>query len=279
MSDIISTIRDSFNTLKNAERRVAEVVLRDAHQVMSYSITELAEKANTSEPTVVRVCRKIGLKGYMELRLNLARDLPSAQYIHENVSETDSTIQTVGKLFSSFQDALNETLNNLDIEVFNAAVETLAAADRIEFYGVGGSAVVAKDAHHKFFRLEVPCIAYADPHMQAMSASLLTPDSAVVVFSVSGATKDLIESVNIAKESGATTIGIVGRIISPLARCCDHVLSVHSQEAALRLAPMSSRLAQLALSDSLFVAVAIRKAGATKTRLGKVKRSLIDKRH
>ena len=68
MADIISTIRNALDRLKRAERRVAECVLREPHRVIRYTITELAEKAETSEPTVVRFCRKIGLEGYMDLK-------------------------------------------------------------------------------------------------------------------------------------------------------------------------------------------------------------------
>ena len=111
-----------------------------------------------------------------------------------------------------------------------------------------------------------------------MSASLLSIGCVAVAISVSGSTKDIIESVQIAKGTGATVIGITGRAKSPLVRLCDLHLSVHSQEAAVWLAPMSSRLAQVALLDVLFVSVATRNFGSARKKLEKVKRSLIDKR-
>jgi DNA-binding MurR/RpiR family transcriptional regulator len=135
------------------------------------------------------------------------------------------------------------------------------------------------DAHHKFLRLDISCIGLVDPHMQAMSAALLFPSCVAVAISVTGSTKDIIESVTIAKDTGATVIGITGRSKSPLARLCDFHLSVHSQEAAVWLAPMSSRIAQVALLDVLFVAVAIKRFADSKEKLEKVKKSLIDKRY
>jgi len=118
MEDILSTIRNALDQLKRAEKRVADSVLREPHRVIRYTITELAEKADTSEPTVIRFCRKIGLKGYMDLRLNLARDLPSAQYIHETVGKQDSTVQVMEKIFAANQEALGDTLNKIDMNVF-----------------------------------------------------------------------------------------------------------------------------------------------------------------
>ena len=279
MNDVLSIIRNSLNQLKSAEKRVAESVLREPHQVIRYTIAELADKADTSEPTVVRFCRKMGLQGYMDLRLSLARDLPSAQYIHEAVAEQDSPVQVMEKIFTCNQEALGNTLNKIDINVFDQAVNILTHARRIEFYGSGGSGLVAKDAHHKFFRLGVPCIAYEDPHMQVMSAALLASDCVVIAISATGSSKDIIDSIQVAKKSGAQTIGITGREKSPLGRICDYHLSVYSKETAIWLAPMSTRIAQLALLDVLFVSIAMKKFNGARENLGKVKETLIDKRY
>jgi RpiR family carbohydrate utilization transcriptional regulator len=279
MADTLALIRGSLDSLRNSEKKVAKCVLGDPEAVVTASITELAEKAGTSEPTVIRFCRKLGLGGYMELRLNLARDLPSAQYIFENVGDTDSLAEIAGKIINAHREALSNTLNKLDLDDFEAAVGALRAARRIEFYGLGGSAIVARDAHHKFFRLGMPCVAYDDPHMQVMSAALLGPEDVVVVISHTGSTKDIIDSAKVARKAGAKIIGILGNENAPLSKVCDIALSVFSKEAALRLAPMTSRLVHLAVIDVLFVTVAMRDFSDTKERLDKVKRSLVEKRY
>jgi RpiR family carbohydrate utilization transcriptional regulator len=61
---------------------------------------------------------------------------------------------------------------------------------------------VAKDAHHKFFRLGVPCIAYENPHMQVMSAALLASDCVVIFISATGSSRDVIDSIQVAKKIG-----------------------------------------------------------------------------
>ncbi len=279
MTDTLALIRGSIDALRNSEKKVAKCVLGDPGAVITSSITELAEKSDTSEPTVIRFCRKLGLGGYMELRLNLARDLPSAQYIFENISAGDSLAGIAGKVLNAHREAISNTLNKLNLDDLDAAVSALKSARRIEFYGLGGSAIVARDAHHKFFRLGIPCAAHDDTHMQVMSASLLSSEDVVVVISHTGSTKDIIDSAKIASKAGAKVIGIIGSENAPLLKFCDIALSVHSQEAALRLAPMTSRLVQLAIVDVLFVAVAMKNINGTKERLDRVKRSLVDKRY
>ena len=279
MTDTLALIRGSIDSLRNSEKKVAKCVLGDPGSVITSSITELAEKSGTSEPTVIRFCRKLGLGGYMELRLNLARDLPSTQYIFENISDGDSLAGIAGKVLNAHREAISNTLTKLNLDDLDAAVSALQSARRIEFYGLGGSAIVARDAHHKFFRLGIPCAAHDDTHMQVMSAALLSSEDVVVVISHTGSTKDIIDSAKIARKAGAKVIGIIGSENAPLLKFCDIALSVHSQEAALRLAPMTSRLVQLAIVDVLFVAVAMKNINGTKERLDRVKRSLVDKRY
>jgi RpiR family carbohydrate utilization transcriptional regulator len=279
MTDTIALIRDSMDSLRNSEKKVAKCVLGDPGAVITSSITELAERAGTSEPTVIRFCRKLGLGGYMELRLNLARDLPSSQYIFENISERDTLPGIAGKVLNAHREAISNTLSKLNLDDLENAVTALKAARRIEFYGLGGSAIVARDAHHKFFRLGIPCAVYDDPHMQVMSAALLSPEDVVVVISHTGSTKDIIDSAKVAGKAGAQVIGIIGSENSPLLKFCDISLCVYSQEAAVLLAPMTSRLVQLGIIDVLFVAMAMKNYNSTKKRLNLVKRSLVDKRY
>jgi RpiR family transcriptional regulator, carbohydrate utilization regulator len=278
-TDTLVLIRNSIESLRKSENKVAVCVLADPSSVITSSITELAEKSGTSEPTVIRFCRKIGLSGYMELRLNLARDLPTAKYIFENISTKDSLSGIAGKVINAHSEGINSILNKLNFEDLERAVQLLHSARRIEFYGFGGSAIVAKDAYHKFFRLGIHCAAQDDSHMQVMSAALLTPEDVIVAISHTGSSKDLIDSARIACKSGAKIIGIVGSENAPLLKYCDIALSTHSQEAAILLAPMTSRLVQLAIIDILFVAVAMNNFSGIKDCLDTIKRSLVEKRH
>ena len=200
MTDTLALIRSGLDSLRNSEKKVAKCVLADPGAVITSSITELAEKAGTSEPTVIRFCRKLGLGGYMELRLNLARDLPSAQYIFENVSDSDSLAGIAGKILNAHREAISNTLNRLDLDDLEAAVKALRSARRIEFYGVGNSGIVAQDAQHKFFRLGVSATAVSDGHVQVMSATMLREGDCAVVISNSGRSRDLLDVAELVAE-------------------------------------------------------------------------------
>jgi len=277
--NLVTQIRATLPEFRASEKKVAQTVLKGPETVIYKSITNLAEDSGVSEPTVTRFCRKLGLSGFMELKLCIARELPSGSYFHENVSETDDLPVIFEKLFNSCIEALKESLKQIDTETLQKAVEALSKAGRIDFYGQGGSAIVARDAYHKFFRLGIPCSVHDDPHMQVMSASCLNKSDVLIAVSHTGSTKDIIESAKIAQRAGATVIGITGGSKSPLSKVSDITISVNSKEAALLLAPMTSRLVQLAIIDVLFVAVAMGSMADFHQQLQKVKKALISKRY
>lgn len=275
--DILDQIRFRLPKLRKSEKKVADFILEAPDEAVKLSITEIAQQCATSEPTVIRFCRQLGLKGYLDLRLNLAAARPSKYPIIGDITENDNLSDIFSATMHAVTRAVNVTLREVDLKIFSNTVDAMVSASRWEFYGVGGSGVVAQDAHHKFFRLGTPCIAYTDPHMQIMSASQLSKDDLVVCISHSGSTKDIIQSAEMARETGARVVGIVGKAQSPLAAICHYPISVASEEVAIRLAPMSSRLMKLAVLDALFVSVAMRSAQASEERLDKVKRALREK--
>lgn len=277
---MIRALHEHLDDLRNSERKVARYVLESPDQVIYHSISELAENAGTSEPTVLRFCRALGFKGYQDLKIQLAQDIvPEVKNIHEDVELEDDAATLIRKVFTANINAVNNSLDFLRPEMVDRAIQALAKAKQIEFFGLGGSAAVAMDAYHKFFKLGIPCAWYSDTHMQAMSASLMTPYSVLIAISHSGSTKDVVEGLKIAKESGATTIAIVGHRKSPVANIADIPLCVHARETSYKPEPMSSRIAHLCVVDVLAVGVELKRTQDFVASLQKTRKALVNKRY
>jgi DNA-binding MurR/RpiR family transcriptional regulator len=135
------------------------------------------------------------------------------------------------------------------------------------------------DAYHKFFRLGIPCGWQDDPHMQAMAASLMRPRCVVVAVSHSGSSKDIVETLEIAKGAGAATIAIVSHRKSPVATIADVALCVQSRETGFKPEPMSSRIAHLCVIDVLAVGVALRRSEDFVASVQKTRKALVNKRY
>ncbi len=276
-TDMLNRIEALKHELSKAERKVAEQVLADPEAVITTAIASLAHGAGVSEPTVIRFCRALGCKGYQEFKLRLAQGLVTGvPFIHANVGPDDDARQLVTKLFDSAIATLARVRERLDPGCVQRAIDLLAEAHRIEFYGHGASGVVATDAQHKFFRLGVPTVAYSDPHVHAMSAATLEPGAVVVAISHTGRSRDIITSVRIALEGGATVVGITAAG-SPLAELCTVVVAPGAGEDTRTFIPMGSRIADLAVVDTLAVGVALQRGPKLGRRLEKTKQILADK--
>ncbi len=275
---LLDRIEARLDDLRPSERAVARFVLRHPNLVINLALPEIAARAGVSQPTVARFCAAQGFSGYRDFKLRLAQSLANGvPFVHRDVNLRDSMAEVGAKVFDRAIAALMSVRNHLDPAGMENATRLLAAARRIEFYGSGNSGIVAMDAQHKFFRLGAPAVAYSDPHVHAMSASLLEKGDAVVAISGSGSTIDLLRSVEIANEAGADVIAIAPSN-SPLARAATVALCADVPEDLDVYAPMTSRLVHLAIVDVLSVGVAVLRGPALGIRLKRAKEVVSERR-
>ena len=272
--NLLQHIAASRQQLRKSELKVADHVLAQAAQVMHSSMADLAREVGVSEPTIVRFCRAIGCTGFQDLKLRLAQSLAAgANFGQFSISEDDSVDELSHKIFDTTLATLMDVRERLDPQATEQAIEALAAARRVEFYGFGASGAVASDAQHKFFRLQVSTAAYSDPHMQAMSAVTLGADDVAVAISQTGRTKDLLHSAALVVESGATLISLCPSQ-TPLAELARVHIPIDVPEDTDIYTPLSSRIAHLVVIDVLAMGLSMRRGPELVNHLKNVKRSL-----
>ena len=252
-------------SLRPAEQRVGEAVLADPAAISESSITAVARQCMTSETTVLRFCRAIGLGGYPELRIALARaaqreetDQNARPPVNGTIGENDSVADVVAKISYADSRAVEETGAALDVGALTAAIEAVRAAGRIDVYGIGASGLVAHDLHQKLHRLGLISFSWADPHLALTSAAVLEVGDVAIGISHTGTTIDTIDALRVARQHGATTIAVTNFAKSPITEEADLVLTTAARETTFRSGAMASRIAQLALIDCLFTGVAQR---------------------
>jgi RpiR family transcriptional regulator, carbohydrate utilization regulator len=263
---VLGRIRTQENRFFAAERRVADVVLAAPEEVVLMPISELAARANVAEGTVVRFCQAVGCRGYQALKISVAMELTqSNRVILDDVVPGDARrpAVVVGKVFHAGAQALEDTLGVLQEETFEAVVVSLMAARRIAVFAVGSSLPIALDATIRLMRIGAPVDIQFDSHMQLMRASILGPRDVGIGISHSGASRETVENLAVARSQGATTIAITGRRPSPLTAHADHVLLTVSAETRFREEAVSSRIAELSLIDAILVLWELRRSSST----------------
>jgi RpiR family carbohydrate utilization transcriptional regulator len=254
---MLAAIRAFPKPLSAAHARIARFVLAHPDVAVQHSVSELARAAGVSEPTVIRFCRDLGSKSFREFRLAILHEI-SADGAREApvISPNDTVESAADKMLAASAETLQSLRRSLPMDSVRHAAVAILKARWVHIYGFGASATVAADAQNKLFRLAAMTVAHADPHVQSMAASTLGPEDVVIAISSSGATRELIETVEIAAANN-TTIICITRPGSPLAKRSSILLPVRAAERREIFTPLTTRIAQLAVIDALVVGVTL----------------------
>jgi RpiR family carbohydrate utilization transcriptional regulator len=276
--NILELIDRARPNLRRGSRQVAEYILANLGSISDINLAELARNAKVSEPTVLRFCASLGCSGFKDFKIRVVQSLAlGAPATHSVLNKGDDPETVATKIFDYTITSLDWARKKLDFAAVGRAVDLLAKARRIEFFGFGASGIVALDAQQKFPLFGVPCVAHQDSHQQFIAASMLKPGDAVVAISNTGSTRSLIEVARTAKERGASVIVITGSN-SPLTSFSDVAVIAETLENTDVYTPTTSRLAALVIIDILSTSVALRKGEAHTLEVLDMKKRLADMR-
>jgi DNA-binding MurR/RpiR family transcriptional regulator len=266
--DVVVRIRALMPSLAPAEQRVARLAVSDPGRAARWTISEYAERAQTSGTTIIRFCRAIGLDGYPALRIALAATAGHGaagtwRSVSGDIGPEDDIGTVVRKVGHADARAVEETIEQVDLNVLAKVVDALIGARRIDIYGVGASGLVALDLQQKLHRLGKIVYAWTDTHMALTSAAMLGSDDVAIGISYTGTTLDTIDPVRLAKSNGALAVALTNHPRSALAVLADLVLTTAARETTFRSGAMTSRIAQFTVIDCVFALVAQRHFEAT----------------
>lgn len=266
-------IKSIYRDLSKKEAAIADFLLEDPKKVSRMTINEISSALGLADSTVFQFTRKLGYRGFRDFRNDLlTEEFDPEISIHENIKRTDHALEMAQKVFESTIQSLQSTSALLRKEDLERASQLIIDASRLFFFGVGGSNVVCYDAYHKFLRSPVPCQFAIDFHIQLMQASLLKPDDCALIVTHTGLTRETMKIAEIAREKEASIIVLTSYPLSPLAKLADAVLISLSEETGYRSESLSSRIAQLAIIDSLFTIIMFEDEKKTKETLHAIRR-------
>jgi RpiR family carbohydrate utilization transcriptional regulator len=273
MNNFVQLLQSKYSVLRRSEKKIADYLQQHHHERLDLSITELARLLQVSETTVSRFCRAIGYQGFQDLKLSMASSLNSTvdrfQNIPRDIHEGDSTAEVCSKLAESLSRAIAKTQQSLVMGDVDSAIDAIACAKQLFFYGIGGSAIIARAAHHLFTKAGLNCTVYTDGYMQTVSASMISSEGVAVGVSNTGLTKHVVDAVNIAFQKGAVTIGITSNRESALAKAATICLvtPLENTDTPLYGGAIEAKVCQLYLVDLLYLGVLFKLGDVSKRNL------------
>lgn len=260
---ITKQIMAGYGDLRKSEKKAADYILDHMEDAAEASIDRLAKAADVSQPTVLRMLRALGFKGYKDFKYRLVAELASAEPEKERMTvplygytlRKETRLDEIpGYMTETGTRMLEETMKNFSVKTYRKAVDTLRTARSVNIYSVENSGVTAQDLLAKLLYLGLPCRYFSDYYYQQISAGSLSVGDAAVGISYSGESKDTVDVMKTAKKAGATTIAITNFRNSPISRYAD-ILICTSQEQFIYGNAIFSRMPQLLIVDMLYMGI------------------------
>ena len=256
LKNVFEIISQKYYSLTVSEKKLADYILSDQDGLAYLSISQLAAGAGVAEATVSRFCRRIGFQNYAQFKLTAAntslRFKPANNPLSGKIEQDDSVENICWKLYTAEMEAIRQTMDVLDPRSVPAAADLLEKAGRVLCMGQGGSMLIAQEAAHLFSTVDNRFMAVIDSHMQAIAAAMMEPEDVILFFSYSGSTRDVMETVKLAKERQGKVILVTRFANSPAAELSDLVLQCGANENPLQSGSVAARIAQMYLLDVLF---------------------------
>ncbi len=276
---MLGRIEEIFPSLKGALRRVAHFILNNPNFIVRENLNKLAVESSTSTSAVVRLSKRLGYKGFRDLQISLAYELgDNNSHVDEEISISES-LETVAYVssYANIQ-ALTESRDMLDLQALEKVIQVLQHGRAVHIFAQGTNYSTGIDLSYNLMKLGILCYVYNDSYMQAVAGAISDTRDVVIGISHTGANKEIMESLAITHQNGATTIVLTTREQSPITQIADISLCTANKEIVFQGEPLSSRMSMMYLVDIIFLGLAAKMGNTSLSNLQSVKDALKNKR-
>ena len=197
--DLRTIIASHESELTDMERDIAQYFLSSEARQHSLSSSRVTESLHVSKAAWTRVSQKCGFSGYREFVYHFNEETKNQKQVQDHDELTLSVLQR-------YHHVNNITESLVKDSQLDRVAELIDQADRVYFFGIGSSGLVAREMKLRLMRLGVVCEALTDQDGFAWTTSILDSSCLVIGFSLSGSTGSITDSLLNAKEKGAKTL-------------------------------------------------------------------------
>ena len=258
--DILTTIQENMHTFSKGQKRIAAFILESYNKAAFLTASKLGKKVNVSESTVVRFAAELGFDGYPDMQRSLQKMIRNRLTSVQRIEVTNDRIgdqDIVPMVLQSDIEKIRLTMEELDSESFEGAVDAIVSARKIYLIGVRSSAALTTFLHFYLNLIFDNVVMVSANTASEIFESLLRVGQEDVVVGVSFPrySSRTVQAMSFARDRGATTISITDSEASPLAPISKYLLKARSDMASF----VDSLVAPLSLVNALLVAVSRKK--------------------
>ncbi len=258
--DTLTLIQERMGTFSKGQKRIATYILESYDKAAFVTASKLGQTVNVSESTVVRFAAELGYDGYPSMQKSLQKMIRNRLTYVQRIEVANDRISDENVLASVLQsdiDKIRMTLDEIDHDSFNGAVDAIVAARKIYIIGVRSSSAIASFLGFYFNLIfDNVTVVSASTSAEIFEGMLRVGEGDVVIgVSFPRYSSRTVHAMNFARDRKATTIAITDSEASPLTGISDFSLRARSDMASF----VDSLVAPLSLVNALLVAVSRKK--------------------
>lgn len=252
--DYLIKIKERWDEFTPSDKKIGEYIVDNPEQIVNYNTLELADLIDTSQSAIIRFIKKIGYKGYIDFKIDVAKSLEESNdfFPDEVITKNESIENIISKSKNNVLATVEKTYALINTEAINRAIADINKANNIYLAGVGSSGLICEDFSYKLQRSGKKVFYQVDAHTNLALVSNIDKDDLLIAISYSGLTKEILIASEYAKKVGAKVISISKSLNSTLAHNSNELLLIPEIEKEMRYGAISSRLSSQIITDILY---------------------------
>lgn len=248
---IVADIKRAYSEMHGAERKVADFILAYPQRVTQMSMAELSAETETSDATIMRMCRRIDQSGFYQLKINLAMEANEAVATLDASLADESAPADVVSLVDVIAANVAQLSKDISMEQVEECVRLIAGARTVFSFGWGNTSIVAEDFAQRVMRYGANT--FTSDNMEYMMRGIVlgSTDDVLVAFSRSGESIYTAECCKLARANGLKVVAVTGDERSSVAKLADLVLLVRPMNDVMNTWGNTSHAYELVLVDIL----------------------------
>ncbi|MDR0363189.1 MAG: MurR/RpiR family transcriptional regulator [Planctomycetota bacterium] len=247
-------------TLAKAERRAASFILEHGSELPGLTLTEFAERSGSSQASILRLCKTLGLDGYKRLKAELAYQVRGS--VAEEMFKGDASpnsrsgvmAEALKEVFSVNVQILRDTFS-LFTDQYEQALQAILGARQLAFFSIGNASMPCQYAYMMFRRIGYYCSANTDPDLQMIDAANLERGDVAIAVSHTGQTRNVVAAMELARARGAVTVCITKHLRSSLTKTSDICIYTATADVSQHMEVVARRIGEYAILEAFYHAV------------------------
>ncbi|MDO4345591.1 MAG: MurR/RpiR family transcriptional regulator [Eubacteriales bacterium] len=252
VSKVISKIISMQPSFTMSENAISQYVIHHAEQILTTTISTLAEDTGTSEASINRFCKKLGYKGFNGLKIALAQENFYNNMVQENLPNSSNFIASIT---SDYRNMINSTAALLEEETVFAAVEAMRLAKNINIFGMPNTSFIAREFRFKLEMLGIRAKEFTDPLNIALQANSISEGDLSIFISRSIMIKDIYQAATISIERGGKNLTITSIDSQKLNNISNFKFIISDKLVADNYLSLSNNMTYLYVTDVLYGAL------------------------